>query len=240
MIGNAVVIPDDFARRMGGFGDGAGAAWLTRLPAILTRCIERWSLRLDPPFPLSYNYVAPAWRGGEPLVLKVGMPDPGLAREIEALLHFDGRGVVRLIAAEPELGAVLLERLMPGSPLSRLGMERDDEATRIAAEVMLRLRRPAPEDHQFLTLRGRASGLRDLRRRFDGGTGPLPARLVTRAEALFADLLASSPAPMLLHGDLHHANILAAGREPWLAIDPKGVVGDPAYEPATLLLNPWP
>ncbi len=64
--------------------------------------------------------------------------------------------------------------------------------------------------------------------------------MVERAEALFAELLASSGAPMLLHGDLHHENILAAERAPWLAIDPKGLVGEAEYEVGALIRNPLP
>jgi len=59
-------------------------------------------------------------------------------------------------------------------------------------------------------------------------------------ERLVAELTASAPAPLLLHGDLHHDNILAAERQPWLAIDPKGLIGDPAYETGALLYNPHP
>ena len=63
----------------------------------------------------------------------------------------------------------------------------------------------------------------------------MPAALVERAEALFADLIPSQAEPVLLHGDLHHENVLSARRDPWLAIDPKGVVGEPAYGAATLV-----
>ncbi len=66
----------------------------------------------------------------------------------------------------------------------------------------------------------------------------MPARLVEEAEAHFDELLASQAEPVLLHGDLHHFNILAARRQPWLAIDPKGVVGEPAYDVGALLHNP--
>jgi len=79
-----------------------------------------------------------------------------------------------------------------------------------------------------------------IRKRFDGGTGPLPAGLTARAESLFAELLASSGPPVVLHGDLHHGNILSATRAPWLAIDPKGVVGEAEYEAGALLANPSP
>ncbi len=119
-------------------------------------------------------------------------------------------------------------------------MADDEEATRLAAGVMQQLWRPVPVAHPFPTVARWAAGLGRLRRRFDGSTGPLPAPLVEQAEALFADLLASAAGPVLLHGDLHHWNILAATRAPWLALDPKGVVGEPAYEVGALLRNRLP
>src|ERR671916_534549 len=97
---------------------------------------------------------------------------------------------------------------------------------------------PRPPDHQFPTVAGWARGFERLRHRFDGGTGPMPENLVAEAEALFAELLASEGEPLLLHGDLHHENILSAEGGSWLAIDPKGVVGEAAYEAASLLHNP--
>jgi streptomycin 6-kinase len=119
-------------------------------------------------------------------------------------------------------------------------IEDDEQATAIAAGVMRRLWRPLPEGHPFRSVADWAAGFDRLRRRFAGGSGPLPPPLVERAESLFAELLASMAGPVLLHGDLHHFNILAAGREPWLAIDPKGIAGEPAYEVGALLRNPWP
>jgi streptomycin 6-kinase len=77
-----------------------------------------------------------------------------------------------------------------------------------------------------------------LRTRYDGGTGPLPARLVDMAEQLFAELFAAEGAPVVLHGDLHHWNIAAAERQPWLALDPQGVTGEAAYEVGAWLRNP--
>lgn len=79
-----------------------------------------------------------------------------------------------------------------------------------------------------------------LRAEFDGGIDPFPEALVAQAERLFTELLASTNEMALLHGDLHYWNILAAQRQDWLAIDPKGVVGDPAFEPSAWLLNPKP
>jgi streptomycin 6-kinase len=236
-------IPARFARTMLEMHGAAGQAWLDELAASIADYERRWAIRVAAPFAnLSYNYVAPAVRAdGSHVILKLGMPHPELTSEIAALRLWDGHGCARLIAAEPERGALLSERLLPGGML--LDLANDDEATRTAAQVMRALWRPAPPapaDAVFPTAARWASGLRRLRARFDGATGPLPGEMVERAESLFAELLASAGASMLLHGDLHHENILAAERAPWLAIDPKGLIGEAEYEVGALIRNPLP
>jgi streptomycin 6-kinase len=223
------------------FGDD-GSAWLERLPDIITLCERRWSLEVSPPFAtLSYNYVAPARRSdGTDLVLKMGVPRPELEREIEALRAYDGRGSVRLLDAETGKGVLLLERLKQGSMLADLYPGNDDEVTMIAAGVMRQLWRPITPHHNFKKIEEWFEGLARLRSKFKGGCGPFPVRLVETAESLYADLSQSMGEPLLLHGDLHHFNILSATREPWLAIDPKGVVGEAAYDVGALLRNPVP
>lgn len=233
-------VPAHLARTIVELFGEAGAVWLSRLPLLLADCERRWSLTVLPPeAELSYNYVAPALRSdGAELILKVGVPNKELLTEMAALRLYDGQGIVQLLDADVEWGVLLLERLRPGMPLSTVG---DDElATALAAELMRQLRRPAPAQHSFPTVADWAAGLRRMRAHFEGGTGPFPAALVEQAEGLFAELLASMEEPVLLHGDLHHYNILAAQRQPWLAIDPKGVVGEPAYEVGALLRNPMP
>ncbi|HET6387561.1 MAG TPA: aminoglycoside phosphotransferase family protein [Armatimonadota bacterium] len=212
-----------------------GRRWLAELPSILAACAARWSLRICLPcFDLSYNYVVPVVRdNGEEAVLKLGLPGPERDCEREALRLFDGRGMVRLIESDPSAGAMLLERLRPGDPLP----PGDAAAISITAGLMRQYWRPPPEGYVFPSLADWAEGLRTMRDRFGGGTGPLPIDLVERAEGLFQDLLASTDAPVLLHGDLHYGNILTAERAPWIAIDPKGVVGDSAYDTATLLCS---
>ena len=217
----------------------AGAGWLDRLPTLLAFGEERWSLKVGLPFPeLSFHYVAPALRAdGTATVLKLTFPeDPGFRREAEALRLFNGQGAAQLLELDPDRGAMLLERLEPGAPLTTVRDE--EEATSIAAGVLRQLWRRVPPRHPFPSVSDWARGFDRLRRDFGGGTGPMPAALVEKAEALVADLLASQAESVLLHGDLHHQNVLAARREPWLAIDPKGVVGEPAYDTAVLLHNP--
>lgn len=217
----------------------AGADWLRRLPTIAAECAQRWSLTLAGPGTApSYNYIVPATTSeGEPVLLKAGYPAHELQHEIDALVHYDGRGAVRLLEADPGIGALLLERLLPGTLLSSLSD--DDEATAIAASLMPELWRPAPAAHTFPSVEDWAGGLVKLREQFDGGTGPLPTGLVERAEGLFSELLPSQTDRVVLHGDLHHENILRAQRRPWLSIDPKGVVGERCYETGALLRNTW-
>lgn len=233
-------LPEQFARTIVELYDDEGVAWLNRLPSAIAECEQRWSLTVKPPFPnLSYNYVAPAVHSdGLDVVLKLGMPNPELSSEIAALRLYDGRGSVALLDADAERGILLLERLKPGTTLADLAD--DERATAIAAQVMRELWRPPPAKHSFPTVADWAAGMRRLRAEFGGGTGPFPAGLVARAESLFAELLSSMAAPALLHGDLHHWNILAAERRPWLMIDPKGLVGEPAYEVGALLRNQIP
>jgi streptomycin 6-kinase len=240
-------IPERFARSMIELHGDVGREWLDRLSGLIAAYERRWAIRVAPPFAnLSYNYVAPAVRDdGSRVILKVGVPHPELASEIAALRLYDGRGCARLLEADPEHGALLLERLMPGTPL--LDLPDDDEATLIAARVMRALWRPAPpapEDAVFPTVARWAAGMQRLRAVYGGGTGPLPADMVERAEALFVALIPSMGAPLLLHGDLHHENVLknslATEREPWLVIDPKGLIGEAEYEVGALIRNPLP
>jgi streptomycin 6-kinase len=212
----------------------AGVEWLARLPALIEAWAARWSLSIHRPFPnLSYNYVTPVTGPGRtPLVLKAGVPHGELWSEIDALRAFDGRGAVRLIDADREQGVLLLERVLPGDPLTTLV---DDEAlVNALAAVMRRLWRPLPPGHTFRTVADLARGLEKLRRTFDGGYGPFPPARIDRAQALFRELTAGND-HTLIHGDMNPGNVLRGGREPWLAIDPKGYAGNPLYDVATFL-----
>src|SRR5262245_2809413 len=193
-------LPREFVGRAIELHGAAGRDWVRRLPTIVADCAHRWSLTVEAPFqPLSYNYAAPAIpRHGPPAVLKIGFPDQDLLWEAEALRLFDGQGAVRLLEADPQQGALLLERLEPGVPLAALG---DDEpATTIVAQVMRQLWRPVPAEHSFPSVADWADGLGEMRTQFGGTSGPLPMALVDQAEALFAELIGSMSEPVLLHG----------------------------------------
>ena len=207
-----------------------GRAWLDRLPALLAACERQWGLNIGVRFPSqSPHYVAPALRAdGEALVVKVCAPTGEFVQEAEALRLFAGRGTVQLLSCDPSNEVLLLERLQPGTPLSCAAD--DEQATSIAATVMRQLWQPVLQGHPFPSVFDWGAGFAHLRQHYGGGSGPFPPALLEEAETLFTELSTSMAEPVLLHGDLHHDNILAAEREPWLAIDPKGLIGEPAYE----------
>lgn len=234
-------VPPDFRHRIRAFGK-EGRQWLDGLPSILAASERHWGLSIGPPLAnLSYSYVAPGTLAdGQEVILKLSVPRAELSREIEALKLYNGQGSARLFDADPAIGILLLERIRPGRMLSELGPNQDDKATRIAARLMRRLWRSVTAAHGFKPVAHWAQGFQRLRDHFDGGTGPFPGGLVARAEAIYERYLASTAKQVLLHGDLHHYNILSAGSEGWLAIDPKGIIGEPAYDAGALLRNPVP
>jgi streptomycin 6-kinase len=235
-----IPLPEAFKRRIVGTFGHDGEVWLQRLSSTLEIISRRWSLTIRPAFEnLSYNYISPAvGEDGTEFILKIGVPNKELTTEIKALRLIDGSGAVQLLQADPGMGAMLLEALRPGKTL--FDLEEDELATSIAAQVMSKLWRSVPEEHIFPKISDWAKGFQRMRSRFDGRTGPFQKSLVEAAENIYDELLGSASEDVLLHGDLHHWNILSAEREPWLAIDPKGVIGERAYEVGAWLRNPFP
>jgi streptomycin 6-kinase len=195
-----------------------------------------WSLTPEaPPVQTQMAVIQFVRRGEERLVLKL-ITHADEADQRAVLAHFGGRGVVRLVDWDGP--ALLMERALPGEPLVRLVRAgRDEEATAIAGDVMARLhaRAAAPP--------AGPRSVESLARGF-ARVGPeaiergVEQALIDRAQAIFAELCASQGPSVLLHGDLQHYNILSDGRRGWLAIDPKGVIGEPAFETGALLRNP--
>ncbi|MHB0938354.1 MAG: aminoglycoside phosphotransferase family protein [Armatimonadota bacterium] len=222
------------------FGD-AGRDWLADFPRILERCRERWGLTLGEPIPnLSVNYITFAVTGdGEEVMLKVGVLPHEVRAEIETLRLYDGRRMVRCLDADFELCAFLLERLQPGQMLTSVGD--NAEETRIAADMMKTLPVPCPAGNGLPTFAGWIEkAFARLRRVYGPECGPLGRHLVEQAEAAFTAIQAAKRPQVLLHGDLHHENILFDERRGWTAIDPKGVLGDAVLETGRLQNNQLP
>ena len=236
----AMQLPNHFIKTIQGTFGEKGQIWLKQLPDLIQTVQKRYALTVKYPVPnLSFNYVTTALRAdGSEVMLKLGVPNKELSSEIALLRLCDGRGTVCLLDGDEALGVLVLERLQPGHSLVALFPDQDQRAVRIAATAMQQFWRPVPRENPFPTVYDWSFGLKRLRNAFDGRVGPFPQRLVEQAEKLFAELIPSMEDVVVLHGDLHHDNILSATREPWLIIDPKGIVGEPAYEIGAFLRNP--
>lgn len=215
----------------------ARMAWLERLPGVLRNLERRWSLAIGSPFDgpeVSAAWVAPVRRAdGTWAVLKVGMPHPEADHEIDGLRFWDGDPTVRLLDADEALGAMLLERCEPGTWLRSLPEVEQDV---VIAGLLRRLWRVPTAPHPFRPL----SEMIDTwieETLADEARWPDPG-LVSEGLRLFDELAHGvGRGGVLLATDLHAGNVLRAEREPWLVIDPKPFVGDPAYDATQHLLN---
>jgi streptomycin 6-kinase len=213
-----------------------GARWLAGLPADVRVCAESWSLVIGEPFQDGrIAFVLAATRiDGTPVVLKLSFPDEESEHEPDALAHWHGEGAVRLLERDDGRRAILLERALPGT---RLWDVHDDEAaTTLAAGVLQRLHRvPVPRAHPFRVLDDVAARWAETIPRDWHATGrPFARRLVDVAVDACSALADGTSAAVVLHQDFHGANVLRSGDE-WLAIDPKPLIGDPAFDAASLL-----
>jgi streptomycin 6-kinase len=238
----SITIPPALARTVVEYWAAKGSRWLAELPTLIDEIAADWELRIGPPYALSINWVAEVTRSdGTPAVLKLGVPDVGhLRNEARALRAYDGRCAVRLLAEDIDRGALLLERAVPGDRVASLVPGRDHVATAALIEVGRRLHHVPPDGLELPRLSRERVAFRAHLARFPRDDGPLPRGLVERAAALFDELCSTAGDPVLLHGDLHHDNVLRGTREPWLAIDPFGLIGDRGYEVGAMLYNPDP
>jgi streptomycin 6-kinase len=212
------------------------AKWLARLPEILGDLERHWSLTLGAPFDgeeVSCSWVAPVRRAdGRRAVLKIGMPHMEGEHEIAGLRFWNGNPTVRLLEADDDLGAMLLEQCEPGTVLRMLS---EPEQDLVIARLLRRLWRSPDAPHLFRPLSAMTEywskeTLAEADRWPDPG-------LVREGLDLLAELPRTAPEEALLATDLHAGNVLRARREPWLVIDPKPFIGDPAYDATQHLLN---
>jgi len=211
-------------------------AWLEQLPHTIRQLQDRWSLSLGAPFDGregSCAWVAPAVRpDGTRAVLKLGMPHMEGAHELPGLRFWGGDPTVRLLEADGDLNAMLLERCEPGTVLRE---RPEPEQDIVIAGLLRRLWRRPATPHPFRPLSAMIAHWTDetmaARARWPD------AGLVQEGVRLLEELARPSPGDVLLATDLHAGNVLRARREPWLAIDPKPFVGDRAYDATQHLLN---
>jgi streptomycin 6-kinase len=221
--------------------DGAArGAWLDALPSVVGELAERWSLSVGAPFQPGGEtaWVAPV-RGPSDaeMVLKVARRHPEALHEADGLREWDGDGAVRLYACAQvgDATALLLERCVPGDPLA---CRPETEQDSVIAGLLRRLwREPAP-GHPFRPLQLMCDAWADeFEQKYQAGRVNVDAGLAREGITLFRELPATAERTVLLCTDLHARNALASEREPWLVIDPKPYVGDPAYDVLQHMLN---
>jgi len=195
--------------------------------------LERWHLAPDGPVKETpSSWLMPVRRGPAPAMLKVLKPSSDESNAAALLRYFDGDGAVRLHESDDH--ALLLERADgPRSLIAMAVSGGDEQAAEILAQTVARLHAPrgghipprlTPLPEWFSSLYAHESA----------------TPLLGRCAAVARNLLASARDVAPLHGDLHHGNVLDGGERGWLAIDPKALIGERAYEIANLLCNPWP
>jgi streptomycin 6-kinase len=207
------------------YGD-KGKVWLDDLPCLTEEIAEKWHLEnLAPVSNLSYNYVLSGFRETQPIVLKLSLDTLALDRETAALMVFDGYGGVPVL--DQTEGALLLEHVIPGHSLKN--HLPNDKSIQIMCNVMKKLHQaslpnggPFPHIHDWLTT---------IDKEWD-----IPNEYLRKARELKNKFLETDGNPVLLHGDLHHDNVLANGND-WVVIDPKGVIGDPIHEVWTFIMD---
>lgn len=208
----------------------AGKIWLKNLPEIVNQAKETYGLsKLAPVNNLSYHYVLSGSQGHLPIILKLGFDSQVLHQEALALNAFTGLGAIKVLAQAE--GLLLLERAVPGTPLTSYFPSKDNATLPIFCKVMKRLHTAPISGAHFPTVK---EWLSALDRNWE-----IPIHYLEKARKLKDSLLATASSPVLLHGDLHQDNILENGNE-WVVIDPKGVIGEPAYEIAAFIRNPLP
>lgn len=206
----------------------ADASWLDRLPDLVAARVEAWGLAVDrsmAPRHGSNALVVAVTRQGEPLVLRLAPPADDIAAEVEALRFWAGRGVVRLVDADVESGATLLERLDPSRSAATLPLS---DAVPLLATMMRRLAVPpaatATSTGDLVERR-----LAELEAEWRGLDQPFD-RSVLDVALEHGRTLARPATDLAVNADLHHDQVLAGTREPWLCVDPRMLRGDIEYD----------
>lgn len=220
-----------------------GAEWVARVPLIVSELEQQWGVTAGLPYPGgSMAWVAPAVDvAGRQLVLKVAWPHVEQRTEIVALAAWNGCGAVRLHEVDPHRHALLIEHTLPGTPLRTAALPVEaalEQCGELASAIWIP---PAPElrrAHGIIHLSARSAEWLDvMEQRLERAGHEVDPGIASLARELLATLPRATPDDRLLHGDFHPGNIVAAQRSPWLVIDPKPMIGDPASETVVMVFQ---
>ena len=226
----------DFEEKIIGAFGVVGAKWLEGLDETVSYYTDKWELVSEGPVEnLSYNYVLRVRdQANRPLILKLGVPNFDFANECRTLQFYDGASCVQVIKEDALNGAFLLDRIVPGNML--LDLE-EKLAVKEFAKVWKRIRRPIQYIQDFPLIQDWFHAFDHYLLTYPKNNGPLLNKQVEQAKKLAYDILDKSQDLHLLHGDLHHQNILYSDKDGWTVIDPKGVIGDSYFDLISFLVN---
>jgi streptomycin 6-kinase len=234
-----IKLPHNFIQTIKNIHKNTGEEWLDNFDTLIEHCERKWQLKILSPFDLSYNFVASAIRSdGKQVVLKLAVPNKDFQSEVTALRYFAGKGMVEIIDVEMEKGILILERLAPGDTLATV--DDDLEAARAAAAIMKSLWVRADTKVRIPTIEDREKSLSAFYKRHPEGKSPISKEIIQTAVQTFQRLISENNKRYILHGDLHHYNILKTEDNEWRAIDPKGLIGEREYDTIQFLLNKLP
>ncbi len=222
------VVPEYFAEMIEVREGEPGEAWIAGLPGHVDALLDEWQLGIDGESRFGYVGIVVPVRAadGTAAALKVSYPDEESASEASALTAWDGDGAVRLLARDETGYALLLERLDPDRSLFALPV---DEGVETLGLLLARLHRTAAPGGVPRLAEECPRWLETVPRDWDACCPREDRRLLEAAMATWREL-GPDAGDDLLHRDLHYGNVLAGTREPWLAIDPKGMAGEPGYD----------
>ncbi|MBN2392318.1 MAG: hypothetical protein JXR84_16435 [Anaerolineae bacterium] len=231
-----IQIPEYFLRKAARqFGD-AGPGWVRHLPSYLARCEDQWQLtECVPADNLSINLVcyAHSVMYGD-VVLKIEGPHTERYTEMIALRLYAGRHACTSFAMDEEIGAILLERIVPGYDLRKIPDKR--EQLEIGAEVIAKL--PIPLDKMYgLPYYGDWVTRAIATTHAQYHPSPRMIAMMDATADLFYKIFPGDEPHYLLHGDLHHENMLRHSDGEWKIIDPQGVIGAPFMESGRFIQN---
>jgi streptomycin 6-kinase len=228
-------LPGELVKHVTAICGRPGEEWFEQLPRLIGELERKWSVTVHEAFPgIEFNFVAAATRGEEPVVVKLAPPYERTEIHAEAkyLRTRDGGGAVKLIAADRERHAIMIERAIPGEALFEVF--KDDPAASVlpAIGVLRSVLRPPPQDMTDVDSLDRwFANFRRYR-----GTA-FPEHYAEKAFGIYERLSTQPGRTFYLHGDFHPGNIVTSDRAPFLAIDPKGIVGHLGYDLAVFLNN---
>ena len=209
------------------------AKWLEKLPELIPYFMKRWNITSPQPAPnMTYNYILFGKQESRDIVLKLSWDKDAFLREFHALSAYQTSGFCpKIISRCITRRAILMDRIHPGDPLSTLFPRNEDQANQVFVSILPRLHDCAFDPKSFTPVED------VLITFFKNAPHIFSKEEVQTLQNITTSLLETTTKKVLLHGDLHHDNIISHGNT-WIAIDPQGFVGDPACDTGPFMRNP--